>query len=260
MDGDTDDTQRLRAMIDPSIIIRQALVFAHIIVFALAVGTILTEDLRVMLSKRLDTAGLLTTAKVIKWLLLALWLTGVPMVMMSIGTDFAALLHNPKLLTKILVVAILTLNGVLLHTVAFPILTRPTSNPRIAATVASVLGAISTTSWLYASFVGAARYVAPQLSLFDFVAMYVLAIAAAVLVAVLFVRHRLAGMLLPAANVYEQDSHNSDLASVCDEVENAMGALRQLQARLRSAQQDAKSVREVDSSPARSLAVRRLAA
>jgi hypothetical protein len=234
-------------MLEPAIIVRQVLVFAHIMFFALAVGAILTEDLRVMTSKRLDTAGLHTTARAIKWLLLGLWLTGVPMVVMSIGSDFALLLDKPKLLTKLLVVTVLTLNGVLLHLVAFPMLRKPTSNPRWSATIASVLGAISTTSWIYASFVGAARYVAPQLSLIDFLGMYAVAIGAAVTIAVLFVRKRLAGMLSQPHNAFAFDDEAPDLASVCNEVENAMGALVQLQARLRSARQGSIAVCETGS-------------
>jgi hypothetical protein len=75
-----------------SVIARQALLHGHIIAFAVALATILKEDVRLLRTQRIDSASLLATAKLMKWLLLALWVTGVPMVMMDIGTDVSLLL------------------------------------------------------------------------------------------------------------------------------------------------------------------------
>ena len=93
-----------------TVIARQALLYGHIIVFALALATIMKEDVRLLQAKRIDPASLCATAKLVKWLLLALWVTGVPMLVMNIGTDVSRLLGNPKLLAKLIVVGALTLN------------------------------------------------------------------------------------------------------------------------------------------------------
>src|ERR1700675_3574137 len=135
-----------------TVIARQVLLYGHIIAFALALATTIKADVHLLWAKCIDSASLLATAKSLKWLLLALWVTGVPMVMMDIGTDVSLLLDKPKLLAKLIVVGALTLNGILLHLVAFPMVTGKPKNPNKAATIAAMLGAVSITSWLYASF------------------------------------------------------------------------------------------------------------
>src|SRR5258708_5114858 len=174
-----------------ALIAHQALLYGHIIAFALALATVIREDVHLLRAKHIDLASLRATTNLVKWLLLALWITGVPMVMMEIGTDVSLLLGKPRLLTKLIVVGALTLNGILLHFVAFPMLTGKTRNPNKAAAIAAMLGAVSITSWLYASFVAAARIVAPYFSLQDFVMLYLLALVIAVSFAILVVRNRL---------------------------------------------------------------------
>src|SRR6202795_3045038 len=183
-----------------SVIARQVLLYGHIIAFALALATILKEDVRLLRAQRIDSASLHATARLVQWLLLALWVTGVPMVMMDIGTDVSLLLGKPKLLAKLIVVGALTLNGILLHLVAFPMVTGKPKNPNKAATIAAMLGAVSTTSWLYASFVGAARLVAPYFSLNDFVILYLLLLAVVVPFAILVVRNRLKLLLIKSSD------------------------------------------------------------
>src|SRR5258707_15185743 len=112
-----------------TVIARQVLLYGHIIAFALAVATTIKEDVHLLGAKLIDSASLLASAKLVKWLLLALWVTGVPMVMMDIGTDVSLLLGKPKLLAKVIVVGALTLNGILLHLVAFPMITGSPKNP-----------------------------------------------------------------------------------------------------------------------------------
>jgi hypothetical protein len=180
---------------DTTTIVHQALLYAHIIFFALAMATILREDCRLLFSRRIDPAAIWSTAETIKWLLLALWISGLLMIGIDIGLDGSALLGKPKLMAKLTVVAVLTLNGALLHFVAFPILTKPRRNPRLAARLAATLGAVSTTSWLYASFLGVARLVAPYISLKAFLGMYVLALVSAATIAVVLVSGRLERMM-----------------------------------------------------------------
>ena len=234
-----------------SVLARQALLYGHIIAFALALATVLKEDVRLLRAKRIDSASLLASANLVKWLLLALWVTGVPMVMMDIGTDVSLLLGKPKLVAKLIVVGALTLNGILLHLVAFPMVTSNPKNPNKVATIAAILGAVSTTSWLYGSFVGAARFVAPYFSVYDFVIWYLLVLAIAVPFAILVVRNRLKLLLIKSYDHLTGSSAYS-LSAALLEAEIAMLALSEIQKRLRtkhSAQQI--STREASSVTAR---------
>jgi hypothetical protein len=218
-----------------TVIARQALLYGHIIAFALALAAVIKEDVHLLRAKRIDSASLHATAKSVKWLLLALWVTGVPMVVMDIGTDVSVLLGKPKLLAKLIVVAALTLNGILLHLVAFPMVTGKPQNPNKAATIAATLGAVSITSWLYASFVGVARIVSPYFSLHDFVMLYLLALAMAVSFAVLVVRNRLLLLLKSSDDLTDTSAgQGPSLSATLLEVEIAILALSDIQRRLRT--------------------------
>lgn len=218
-----------------SVIARQALVYGHIIAFALALATILKEDARFLRAKRIDSASLLASAKLVKWLLLALWATGIPMVIMDVGTDVSLLLSKPKLVAKLIVVAALTLNGILLHRVAFPMLTGKPKNPVRAATIAATLGAVSMTSWLYAFFLGASRIVAPYFSLYDFMILYLLGLAMAFTVAMFVVRGRLERLLKSSYNLTNSSaSQGYGLSVAILEAEIARLALSDIQRRLRT--------------------------
>jgi hypothetical protein len=238
-----------------SVIARQALLYGHIIAFALALATILKGDVRLLRAQRIDSASLHASAKLVQWLLLALWVTGVPMVMMDIGTDVSLLLGKPKLLAKLIVVGALTLNGILLHLVAFPMVTGKPKNPNKAATIAAMLGAVSITSWLYASFLGAARLVAPYFSLNDFVILYLLLLAVAVPFAILVVRNRLKLLLIKSSDHLTgiSEGQGYSLSAALLEAEIARLALSDIQRRLRTkhaAQQF--SLRDTSSVTARS--------
>jgi hypothetical protein len=233
-----------------SVLACQALLYGHIIAFALAVATILKEDVRLLRAKLIDSASLLASAKLVKWFLLALWVTGVPMVMLDIGTDVSLLLGKPKLLAKLIVVGTLTLNGILLHLVAFPMVISSPKNSNKVATIAVTLGAVSITSWLYASFLGVARLVAPYFSLYDFVILYLLALAIAVSFAILVVRTRLILLLkkssdrLTGISAGQGYSHTAALL----EAEIARLALSDMQKRLRAKHSAQRfSVRETSS-------------
>lgn len=182
---------------DLTLVARQLLLFAHIVAFAIAFAAVAREDWRLIQPGPIDRASLQATATVVKWGLIALWLTGLAMVYVEIGFDASELLNRPKLLSKIVVVTALTGNGALLNFVAFPCLSRGTDRLRSAAMMCSLLGAFSTVSWIYAAFVGSARLIAPQMTVTAFLGAYGVALAlgmavAAALVAPM-VERRLAG-------------------------------------------------------------------
>jgi hypothetical protein len=218
-----------------TIIARQALLFGHIIAFALALATILKEDVRLLRAQRIDSTSLLATARLVKWLLLGLWATGVPMVMMEVGNDVSLLLGNPKSLAKLIVVGAITLNGILLHLVAFPMVTGRPRNPKKAAAIAAMLGAVSTASWLYASFLAVARKVAPYFSLQDFLVVYLLVLAIAISFAILAVRKRLEPLLTSSDDSTDNAAGQQQLLStLLLEVENGILDLSDTSRRLRA--------------------------
>jgi hypothetical protein len=218
-----------------SILVRQALVYGHVVAFALALATILKEDARFLQAKRIDSVSLLASARLVKWLLLALWATGVPMVIMDVGTDLSLLLSKPKLVAKLIVVAALTLNGVFLHLVVFPMVTRKPKYPTIVATIAATVGAVSMASWLYAFFLGASRIIAPYFSLSDLISLYLLGLGIALAAAVFLVRGHLERLLKSSYNLTSSSaSQGYGLSVAILEAEIARLALSDIQRRLRT--------------------------
>lgn len=177
------------------LVVQQMLLYGHMITFALALAEVLRADWRMLHSTRLDIEGLVQASRRLKWFLLLLWATGLPLVGFSLDGNFTALGLEPKLLTKIIVVVALTLNGALLHHIVFPMVKGRRGTPRLGAVVSSVLGAISTASWLYASFVGAARLIAPKMSMTDFMGLYLAILIGGVTAALLFVSPRIGKMI-----------------------------------------------------------------
>ena len=172
---------------DPAVIARQVLLFAHLLAFALALAEVARGDWR-MLGGDFSADGLRAATRLVSWALWALWATGIGLLIIEFGTDFAAMVGRPKVLTKLIVATALTVNGILLHRLAFPALHGKVDRPDRAVALCCVLGAISTATWLYAAFVGAARFVAPYFTLGMFLGLYALILGAALLTAFVLVR------------------------------------------------------------------------
>jgi hypothetical protein len=100
-----------------------------------------------------------------------------------------------------LVVSALTANGVALHTLAFPMLRDAQEGREANAVLPVVLGATSSASWLYASFMGVSRVIAPAMSLGDFMALYLALLGMSIAAAMVFVRPRVARWLAANANL-----------------------------------------------------------
>ncbi len=168
---------------DAVLVLRQGLLFGHLIAFAVAIAEIIRGDWRLLHGRQLDLDALHRTSQIVSLALAALWLTGLGLVFLDTGFDPGAIVQNPKLLTKLIVVAALTGNGLLLHLVAFPMLPRPVARTGPGAVLIAVLGAISTVSWFFAAFVGVARIIASAMTLERYLAFYGLSLAAGIAVA-----------------------------------------------------------------------------
>lgn len=155
--------------------------YPHLIACCVALGGILLSDAKFILSKGqlndADRIFLLDLSRIVSLALLALWLTGLSI----IAIDFAhwpswnELLAKPKLIAKLVVVCVLTLNGYLLHRIVLPTFAEQiplatVETKRLRGMFA--LGAISGTSWLFAAFLGIAKPLTATLGLTGFLAMY----------------------------------------------------------------------------------------
>jgi hypothetical protein len=143
--------------------VQQALIYIHLFTFVYAISSLLTEDFKIMKSRQINIVTMKITAKRISIALAILWITGIALLSIKPGLDLNLILNNPKLLMKLMIVTILTINGLLLHYYVFPLFSNP-FKVRRSAVIFCLLGTISTSSWIYASLVGAAHKIAPVIS------------------------------------------------------------------------------------------------
>ena len=100
--------------------LKTLIVYAHLLAACVAVGILLIQDLALAKSKGtpLSTTAvkdLTKSAEIMFMALIALWMSGLTLVLIGYIDNPQEHLMNPKLLAKFTVVAILTLNGILLH-------------------------------------------------------------------------------------------------------------------------------------------------
>jgi hypothetical protein len=181
-------------------LIHQAVLFTHLVAFAIAFSAVLREDIALLKARSIDLEALADTARTLTSALVALWLTGLALTAFDLGFDPRMLIVSPKPAAKLVVVTALTANGLALHALAFPMLRNPRAGNRGAVTVPVVLGAISSASWLCASFIGVSRLIAPAMHFEDFMAIYGVLLAGAISVALVFARARVARSSKPAVD------------------------------------------------------------
>lgn len=134
-------------------IIRAVLIYAHLIFFAVAVTNVLWTDFLV-LSDQLAEVKLEKVGKRLSLLLVGLWLSGLIIVYIDTGFDVQIIKDNGKLVLKLICVLVLCANGIVLHNISFSILQDPAYLSRKRALVLSITGALSTSHWLMAAFIG----------------------------------------------------------------------------------------------------------
>ncbi|HTF98413.1 MAG TPA: DUF2214 domain-containing protein [Cellvibrio sp.] len=141
------------------------LVYAHLLAACVSVGILLLQDLALAktrgnpLSEK-AIADLRKAADIMFIALVILWVTGLTLVIVGYLENPQQYLMNPKLWAKFTVVSILTLNGLLLHYFSFPrVISRAGLLGRsfLEQNLIAITGAVSSTSWLFACFLGIAR-------------------------------------------------------------------------------------------------------
>jgi hypothetical protein len=148
--------------------IKTGLVIAHLIGLALGVGGATLMDLilvRFVLRGTIarEHADILKfSSMLVSAGLLILWVTGIAFLAHYYVFNAAAL-GNPKIFAKVVIVAILTVNGILIHNQVLPIIERNVGrrlfdgvSPRLKMGMLAA-GAVSATSWYVPLALGALR-------------------------------------------------------------------------------------------------------
>jgi uncharacterized SAM-binding protein YcdF (DUF218 family) len=185
-------TENFMDKLDITAVIRMALIYVHLLGFAGAAAFVAQGDYALLGRSRIDMALLRRSASFVSVALAVLWVSGLAVIWLDTQFDLAVLLTKPKLLAKLSIVAILTVNGMALHTLAFPRLENAYRDPQRAVVLPCVLGGISAATWMYAAFVGVGKAVAPTLGYIGFMGLYAVAVAMGVGMAMLVIRKRLA--------------------------------------------------------------------
>ena len=166
---------------------RLGIVYFHLIACCVAIGLVLTSDIamiRQLLSGNAagqDDKHLAQLKSTVSLALVALWITGIAVVWLDASSKGLVYFQNPKLQAKIGIVALLTLNGVLLHRTVMPVLTKAGSLLKLSLNqrrLAIFAGTLSAVSWFYAAMLGVGRPLSWKYSLLELLAAYPLLIAA----------------------------------------------------------------------------------
>jgi hypothetical protein len=166
---------------------RMAIVYLHLIACCVAIGMVLTSDVAMVKkllkgdgSDRVDRQHLTDLQTTVSRALLALWVTGVAIVSLDASIKGWGYFANPKLQSKVAIVVLLTLNGVVLHRTVLPLLIKAGSLLRMAFSqrlLAVFAGAVSGVSWFYAALLGVGRPLNWKYSLVEILAAYPVLIA-----------------------------------------------------------------------------------
>lgn len=151
---------------------RMFLLMLHVICVVGAAIGIAFADLSLFKGRQIDCGLLRTGSQLVAGMLGLLWLTGLLIIWIDTRFDVAVIMARPKLVAKVAVALLLTLNGHLLHRFFFNAVNKPPPNARRAANLATGMAAVSGASWLYAGFLGLAKPLAAFTSLAGFAVIF----------------------------------------------------------------------------------------
>lgn len=165
---------------------RLGVAYLHLMACCVAIGLVVMSDFdmvrRLFLgdSATMDERHLASLQQTLKRALLLLWLTGSGLVAIDVWTRGIDVLLNPALQSKFAIVALLTVNGVVLHRTVLPMLKRAGALMRLTfseRTLAVFTGAVSGVSWAYAAMLGIGRPLGGRYSLAQILAGYPVLVA-----------------------------------------------------------------------------------
>lgn len=162
---------------------RSILICLHLFFLAGAAIAVAFGDYAILRHRVVNRPLLEKSANAVKWVLFALWATGLAVVALDMATAGLSLSGSPKLQAKLTVVLALSFNGWLLHRFTLQTIGLPSKTVERDARIAAALGAVSAASWLYALFLGVAKAWTPVLGYGGFIAGYLAVVVVAVVVA-----------------------------------------------------------------------------
>ena len=185
---------------------RMALVHAHLIACCAAIALILMSDIAMVKQlisgdphERMDPKHLQDLQNTVALALAALWATGAGIIALDASVKGWEYFANPKLQAKITVVALLTLNGILLHHRVLPLMKKAGTLLNMSfsqRSFAVFAGSVSAVSWFYAAMLGVGRPLNWKYPLSQILAAYPVLIAggfAALMLMVAWARYRTSG-------------------------------------------------------------------
>jgi hypothetical protein len=187
----------------PVLVARTILVLIHLVFFALALATVLQADWQFLRNRLPSRRRLRSISRHTAWWFLGLLVSGAALVWIDTGFELQRMAANPKLLVKLSVVAVLGLNGCLLHGWGLGALQRPSSQGRRVAAALALMGAVSSASWLMATMVGVGRPLVPMLGYSGFMALYAAVLVVAAAVSMLWMRPLLVRRLQGPATSFD---------------------------------------------------------
>lgn len=166
--------------------LRVGLLYSHLGLCIFAISAILKADMALFMGK-ITRSEIGATAKSISTLLFFLWVTGLTIIYIDTGFELAVLMSKSKLLIKLMCVVTLTLNGLLLHYMSFPVLTKNEGNLTAnESLLLTVTGSLSSSHWLLAAFIGISKPLGrlPFSTLFS---VYVIFVGMVILISLFFI-------------------------------------------------------------------------
>ncbi|MGJ7516758.1 hypothetical protein ACSFE6_20825 [Pseudomonas baetica] len=161
---------------------RLGVVYVHLVACCVAIGLVLTSDIamvRDMLKRKAftdhDHAHMESLQRSVVWALIALWVTGAAIIGIDYLDKGMQYFSNPKLQAKVIIVMMLTYNGILLHRLVLPALQKAGSLLNLgfsARMMALFCGSLSAVSWMYAAMLGVGRPLAWKYSLSELLMAY----------------------------------------------------------------------------------------
>ena len=162
--------------------LRLGVVYVHLLACCVAIGLVFASDaamvkdlLKGRVSSGHDNEHMDSLQKSVANALIFLWITGAAVIgidYLDKGMNYFA---NPKLQAKVIIVLLLTFNGMLLHRYVLPAMLKAGSLLDLQVNVrmfALFSGALSGVSWLYAAMLGVGRPLAWKYSLTELLMAY----------------------------------------------------------------------------------------
>ncbi len=174
-------------------LVRMFLVLGHLAALMAAAIAVAFGDYALLGKRQIQGDLLHSASRAVAWALVALWVTGLGIIQVDTQFALATMLAKPKLLAKLTVVVLLTVNGIFMHSKVLPALTRVYARAQgaVVARHATLVGAISAACWVYGVFLGVAKPLAPILKYPGFIGLFTLALVGAIAVAFQVVRPEL---------------------------------------------------------------------